>query len=121
MSIWKKGVTKIKYLSQFLKFHCKAFFDGKKFLCVGCQNWTDYETKKHMGTKVNAVIIEDNTPYKQKDGETVSNLYEKIAFKCKKDVNIPQNANIIPVNPVATVYGEYRNQLSIVCDDIQII
>ena len=31
------------------------------------------------------------------------------------------NARVIPVNPVAVVYGEYRNQLSVTADDIKVI
>ena len=31
------------------------------------------------------------------------------------------NARVIPVNPVAVVYGEYRNQLSVTADDIKVV
>ena len=73
------------------------------------------------GNKVDVVIAEDNTAYDTKDGENVTNQYEKLSFKIKKDVKVPMNARVIPVNPVAVVYGEYRNQLSVTADDIKVV
>ena len=78
-------------------------------------------TKAHLGTKVETVIAKDQTPYKQKEGETVTNLYEKLVFKIKKDVKVPVNSYIMPVNAVAVVYGDYRNNLSVTADDIRVI
>uniref|UniRef100_UPI0006D1083B hypothetical protein n=1 Tax=Mediterraneibacter glycyrrhizinilyticus TaxID=342942 RepID=UPI0006D1083B len=77
--------------------------------------------KRTHGTKVDVIIAEDNTAYDIKNDEIITNQYEKLAFKIKKDVNIPMNARVIPVNPVAVVYGEYRNQLSVTADDIKVI
>lgn len=112
----------MKALNQFIVFDCERFFAGKTMKYVGSSGWSDYNTKAHLGTKVEAVIAEDKTAYKQKDGACISNLYEKIVFKCRKDVgSIPSGASIVPVNPVATVYGEYRNLLSITCDDIRVV
>lgn len=111
----------MKKLSQFTKFLFAEFSAGKIYRVTRVYPWVDYETKKPMGTKVDVVIAEDNTQYDTKNGETVTNLYEKLSFKIKKDVNIPVNARVIPVNPVAVVYGEYRNQLSVTADDIKVV
>lgn len=112
----------MKALGQFTDFDCERFFTGKIMKYVGCSPWSDYNTKEHLGTRVEAVIVDDKTAYKQKDGEHISNLYERLVFKCRKDVgSIPGGASIVPLNPVGTVYGEYRNQLSITCDDIRVI
>lgn len=111
----------LKKLNQFLKFDFEAFSKGKYFQVTGCSEWKDFETKAHMGTKVNVAIVKDNTPYNLKDGESVSNRYEKLTFKVSKDINIPVDTIVVPVNAVATVYGEYRNQLSIKADDIKIL
>lgn len=114
-----------KLLKQFLDFNWPKFFQGKTIKCIGNSEWIDYATKAHAGTKVEGVIIEDKTPYKTKEGQTVNNLYEKLTFKCKKDVQIPLNAVIEPVNPVVIAYGkgDYNKEdsLSITCDDIRII
>lgn len=111
----------MKKLAQFLRFDFNAFSKGKAYQVTSTSEWVDYETKKHEGTKVEVAITKDNTQYKQNEGENVSNLFEKLTFKVRKDVNPPKGTYVVPVNPVATVYGEYRNQLSVTADDIQIL
>lgn len=88
---------------------------------IGISEWKEYKTEKHLGVKIEVVITKDATEYTQKEGEKVSNLYEKLIFKCHKEIKVPLNAMIEPINPVATVYGDFRNQLSIVVDDIRVI
>lgn len=111
----------MKKLSQFLKFDFNLFSEGKMYRVIGFSEWLDYQTKAHLGTKIETVIAKDQTPYKQKEGETVTNLYEKLVFKIKKDVKVPVNSYIMPVNAVAVVYGDYRNNLSVTADDIRVI
>ncbi len=112
----------MKKLNQFVKFLFEDFSKGKVYRVIGVRPWIDYNTKELMGTKVEVVIAEDNTAYDTQNGETITNQYEKLTFKIsKKDINIPMNARVIPVNPVAVVYGEYRNQLSVTADDIKVI
>lgn len=36
-------------------------------------------------------------------------------------MNIPIESKVVPKNAVATIYGEYRNQLSVKCDDIVVV
>lgn len=111
----------LKLLNQFLKFDCDSFFSGKVLRVTGVSENLDFATKKHLGTKVEAVITKDDTPYRCKDGQLVSNRYEKLTFKVNKDVKVNIDDMIVPVNPVGTVYGDYRNQLSIKCDDIRVV
>ncbi|MFR3348547.1 MAG: hypothetical protein ACLTSC_04235 [Mediterraneibacter faecis] len=88
---------------------------------VNKQAWIDYKTKNQLGTKIEVVIITDKTDYGCEDGEEVSNIYEKLVFKVAKEIDVPMGAEVKPVSPICTVYGEFRNQLSIVCNDIEII
>ena len=112
----------MKKLSKFLKFDCQAFLNGKVLMVVGTAPWTDFDTKKVCGTTVEAVICKDETDYELNPGEQVSNLYEKVKIKVgKNDLKIPIRARIELVNPVGTVYGDFRNQLSLRCDDVRII
>lgn len=111
----------MKNLRQFLDFNWDGFARDKIFSVTGISEFKDYESQRHLGSKVDTAITNDGTKYLTKDGSTVTNLYEKVSFKVKKDVNVPINAKVLPVNPVVTVYGEYLNQLSIVCDDIVIV
>lgn len=111
----------MKGLKYYIDFLWDLFARGKKFMVVNCTDWNDYQTKQHLGSKVEVVIVEDKTPYTSTNGEAVTNLYEKLTFKVSKEIKIPQNALVEPVNVTAKVYGEYRNQLSIKCDDIKIL
>ncbi|WP_414150583.1 hypothetical protein ACIZ62_15695 [Acetobacterium carbinolicum] len=111
----------MRYLNQFNLFDMNSFMEGKVFMCTACREWKDFETNLHRGTVVDVVITQDNTVYKQKNGETVTNLYEKLSFKVAKDIAVPVKTNIMPVNSTATIFGQYRNQLSIKCDDIKVI
>lgn len=111
----------MKALMQFIEFSWERFSKEKQFRCTSCTEWVDYNTKAHCGTKVEVVITADRTPYRTKPGESISNLYEKLTIKCARDVQIPIGSYVVPVNPVAVVYGEYRNMLSIKCDDIKIL
>lgn len=119
----RKGGNKmaLKKLRNFLKFDDVEFFKGKRLLSVNQQPWKDFKTGEVLGTKVETVIMQDKTDYGLKDGEVVSNLYEKLTFKIPKVIEIPMNVEIRPKNPVATVYGDYQNQLSITAEDIEVL
>lgn len=111
----------LKKLRQFLKFDWEKFANGKVFMVTECAQWLDYNTKKLMGTKVKAAIVQDNTQYEQKEGEQVTNLFNTVAFKVPKQISIPVNSYVKPIGVTATVYGEYMNQLSIKCEDVQAV
>lgn len=113
----------LKKLNQFIKFDWDGFINGKELVCVGTSELVDYNTKNHLGTKVEAVITKDATHYETKNGEAVSNVYEKITLKVMKDITVPHNVRIVPVNVKAKAYGDngFLNKLSITCDDIQVM
>lgn len=68
------------------------------------------------------VIIEDETLYPaSKDGSIITNLYEKITVKLRRDVTIPAKAIVAIVGGVGVVYGEYRNQLSVTAEDVKVV
>ncbi len=111
----------MKGLNQFVDFDWDKFANGKVFIVTNVSEYSDYETKKHLGTKVEAVIAADRTPYSYKDGKVFNNLYEKVTFKVTKDVNVPLEASVQPKGVTATIYGDYRNLLSIKCQDIAVV
>lgn len=61
------------------------------------------------------MILHDHTKYRDRDGERVSNRFEKLVFKVPRVIDIPVDAQVIPVDVVATVYGEFQNQLAVKC------
>lgn len=113
--------TRMKKLNQFTYFALEEFSKGKRFMSIGQQEWKDFKTGNILGTKVETVIVQDKTDYGVQDGEVVSNLYEKLTIKVPKKISVPMNVEIKMVNAVATVYGDFRNQLSVVADNIEVI
>lgn len=112
----------MKKLSKFLYFDFEEFSKGKQYMSIGVQEWKDHDTGVVLGMKVEAVIVKDKTDYgSSKDGKQVSNLFEKVIFKVPHEVDIPLNVEIIPINATANVYGEFRNQLSITAEDVQVV
>ena len=113
----------MKGLQQFLRFDWEAFFEDKKMKTIGYEEWRDYATQSIRGGKIIAVIVSDKTAYKAKsDGQVINNLYEKVAIKVPKQLsNVPMNAEVQLINPTVTVYGEYKNGLSIIAEDVKFI
>lgn len=107
----------MKGLSKFQKFDTDGFLAGKTLVCVASSEWKDYKSGEHMGTKIETVIMRDTTDYGKPD---VTNRYEKLSVKVRKDAIVPEDAIVTLVNPTGVVYGEYRNMLSITADDVQI-
>ena len=111
----------LKHLAQFHVFNHKDFFAGKDLMYVGKKPWVDYNTKKPLGFKFECVIRKDETAYQKKADDMTTNLYEKIEVKVPHDIDIPMQASVELVNPVCTVWGDHKNQLSIKCDDIKVL
>lgn len=112
----------LKRLARFQYFDIESFLEKKKLMTVGVTEWRDFETQNVLGTKVEVVIVEDKTDYGTTDGNIVNNLYEKLSVKIPAKLNnVPMNAIVKLHNPLATIYGEYRNALSITADNIEIV
>ena len=68
------------------------------------------------------MIAEDHTVYRQKPGENYTNQFEKFIVKVPKtDLVVAPGAVVELVDAVATVYGDYRNQISVTAADVKII
>lgn len=113
----------MKNLSQFVNFDWDSFAAGKDFQVTGVKPWKDYENQeKILGTAIEVFIAQDLTHYITRDGIKVSNRGEKLSIKVPiSNLEVDLDDYVVPVNPVATVYGEYRNQLSVRADDVKVI
>ena len=112
----------MKGLKQFLTFDWDNFGKDKQFLVVGTGDYVEYGTNNKLGSKIDTVILKDTTSYNYKDNKPFTNLYEKLSFKVTKDIEVPLNSIIAPAGEIkATVFGDYNNQLSVICSDIKII
>lgn len=118
----KVAIMSLKKLSLFQYFDIDTWLAKKKLMSVGIQVWRDFETQRVLGTKIDVVIVSDETDYGNSDGNVVNNLYEKLSVKIPTKLNnVPMNTVIRLVNPEAVVYGEYRNALSITAENIEIV
>lgn len=118
----ERRITMLKKLPNYTFFDIEGFLEGLTLMLLGHKEWRDYDTQKVLGTKTELVIIEDNNDYGSSNGEVVTNLFEKLTVKIPKQLdNIPLKSKVRLVNPEAVVYGEFRNQLSITADDIEVI
>ena len=107
----------MKKLNLFTVFDWPSFVKGKRFVCTGCSEWKDFDTGTYLGTKVETAIVADTTDYGDDSG-SVTNLFEKLVFKVGKNLTVPIGAEIQAKGVQATVYGDYRNQLSCTAEDI---
>lgn len=113
----------MKGLGQFRQFDWAGFSAGKAYQVVGVSDWLDRDTGKRLGKRVDVVITSDNTQYEHRNGEQFTNLYQRLTFKIEGSaaVDVAIGDTVIPVDAVARCYGEYSNQLSIVCKGVQIV
>lgn len=117
----KRFIMALKKLNQFNYFDADEFFSKLNLITVSVSTWKEFGTGLVKGTKVEVVIAGDKHDYILASDEKVSNLYEKLVIKIAREINVPINAKIQLVNPVGTIYGEYRNQLSVTADDIKVL
>lgn len=89
---------------------------------TGIPEWLDYESKQPMGWRIDTVITRDDTKYRVKDGQVISNLYQPQTFKCaaKPDVKIGDIVEAVDVT-ACTLYGQFRNQISIKCQTMRVV
>lgn len=106
----------LQALSVFLEFQLLAFLTGKRLVFVKASQWK--EDEKVLGSRVVVQIIEDKTQYPRPE---MTNFGEQFVVKVR-NVSPDAYAKLRPfttevcVKDVekAVVYGEFRNQLSII-------
>lgn len=116
----------MKKLRSFLNFDTQRFFSGKELRVAGAEPWYEYIDKvkqeKPIGTKYKLVISVDNTIYNPEKPAEDARVNEgelvvvKVA-KPKKEFGKFAVAKL--VEPTATVYGDYQNELSVTAKDIE--
>lgn len=109
-------------LKQFLRFDSDAFFRDKRLMAVGCKPWADHNSGALLGTKIDTLITQDATKYAPgKDGKPISNQYQRLTIKVRKQISVPMESVVVPVNPVCTIWGDFQNELSVKADDLKIV
>lgn len=112
----------MKGLAQFRRFDYMAFARDKRFCVTGLREWQDFQTKAHLGWKVETSIVHDGTEYAAKEGQVISNLYQPLTFKCVDKPTVAVGDLVVPTGDVVcVVYGQYNNMLSVRCDSMQVV
>ena len=107
---------------QFEEFNFSKFSQGKDYTVTGLSEWLDYDTKKPMGWRVDTVVTRDDTQYRTKDDQVISNLYQPQVFKCSAKPDVKVGDIVEPVDITAcTLYGQFRNQISVKCDSVKVV
>ena len=111
----------MKGLYQFERFDLGSFLAGKTIVVTSVNDLTDYNSGTIIGKKIECAIIKDDTAYMpSKDGSIVSNLYEKMLIKVKTPytADVAIGTEVTLINATASVYGDYRNKLSIIAEGV---
>lgn len=110
----------LKALNQFQKFDLDGFLEGKRLLYVKAEIWDERDESGNvinlLGSKVTGLIAGDSTDY----GRDVSNFGEHLTIKVRgvapdgfsKFKPLATEVGITDVEK-STIWGEFRNQLSI--------
>lgn len=108
---------------QFEKFGWQEFCGDKVLMVKNVAPMRNYDTGEITGTKVEALIIKDDTQYKPKaDGSVVSNLFNALSVKLpKQDVNVKIGDIVEFKNVTAKVWGDFRNELSVTAEDVTVV
>lgn len=116
----RKECCAVYNLKIFQVFLIEEFLKGKELTVTNIKPWQDFDSKEILGVKVEVAITKDDTVYPAgRDGNVMTNLFEKLTFKVPKNsVDVKANDIVTPVHPVASIYGDYQNQLSITADDV---
>ena len=103
-------------LTLFLVFQILEFLKGKRFVFVKATPWKDGD--ELVGSKVILQIVEDQTAYSKKG---ISNFGEQLTIKVRQTppeafAQLKPLVTEVYVSNVerAVVYGEYKNQLSVI-------
>mgnify|MGYP005772791693 CR=1 FL=1 len=113
----------MKKLLQFMVFDCEAFFKDKVLNVIDKRIWKSYETGEILGAEYEIGIQEDHTKYRLKDGESATNRYDKFKahIEGRTDMPVPIDAIVKLVNPRGRVSGDFKNQLTVIVDDLEVV
>ncbi len=114
----------MKKLRSFLNFDTERFFTGKELRVVGAEPWQEYTNTgpgKIIGTRYKLVIATDKTVYDAKDPEKDARINEGeplVVKVAKPQKGFGKFAIAKLVEPKATIYGQFQNELSVIAEDI---
>lgn len=112
-------------LNMFQKFDLQSFLENKSLEVASFKEHKKYEDGKPVGidgVAITVAVVRDNTDY---GTPGISNLYQTFNIRINGATLEEVSTRFSPGDSVmlirydkASIYGEYRNQLSVQCNDI---
>ena len=113
-------IMALKNLSYFTEFNASLFFAQKELRFISATKWIEKsETGSEIekGVKVGVLIFSDDSDYPNEKNNIGEQLTVKVPLASTKDYDSYQpmitTVEIVDIEK-AVVYGEYRNQLSLI-------
>lgn len=113
-------IMTLKNLSYFTEFNASLFFAQKELRFISATKWIEKsETGSEIekGVKVGVLIFSDDSDYPNEKNNIGEQLTVKVPLASMKDYDSYQpmitTVEIVDIEK-AVVYGEYRNQLSLI-------
>lgn len=122
----KAYVMSLKNLSHFTAFNAPQFLSQKELRFISAVRWVergDTGSEIEKGVKISLLIFQDNSEYPNDKNNLGEQLLVKVPFATIEDYAVFQPMiTICEVTNIekATVYGEYRNQLSLIGTVIEV-
>ena len=107
----------LKNLSHFTEFNASLFFAQKELRFISATRWIEKsETGSEIekGVKVGVLIFSDDSDYPNEKNNIGEQLTVKVPLASMKDYDSYQPMITTVEIGKAVVYGEYRNQLSLI-------
>lgn len=115
----------LRNLSHFTAFNASQFLSRKELRFISATHWvekTDTGSEVEKGVRVSLLIYKDNSEYPNDRTNLGEQITVKVPFASLEDFSVFQPmVTICEVKNIekATIYGEYRNQLSLTASVIE--
>lgn len=114
----------MKALSCFTHFDLSAFLKDKVLAVKRVKSWTDYKTGEVLGTSIELIVMSDETEYPvpaSVEGGEITNVGETFTVKVRGS-DASMFSRFVPMATIvevvecerSSVWGEYRNNLTVV-------
>lgn len=116
----------LKNLNYFTAFNARQFLSQKELRFISVTRWvenTDTGSELEKGVKVLLLIYKDNSEYPNEKNNIGEQIMVKVPFSSIEDyVTFQPMITICEVTDIekASVYGEYRNQLSLTATVVEV-
>lgn len=106
----------MKKLKQFAPFNAQLFFSKIELQFTKVEPIR--ENDKTVGFKYNLLICDDQHNYGEESSLTIGEVIKVKIEDVNSNTNFTFGQKVELINPRASIYGEYQNQLSVKADDV---